>query len=312
MPPKVQIYISDNFSHFFLPFLLYRNILYNIFQQHLTTNIEYIYQVEDIDNNENTILIMTIYCLHKIKNNDLFSNIIKTKNFIINTEFYKNMNTNEIIEYIDENKYDFYILEYNVLNYDYFKEKYKNINFFFAPLIYDIFLETYYKNQIENKYIEWNEKDIDVLFVGSMNDRRRTVLDKIAEKYNVNIVEQFTGEYENKIICEKFERSKIILNILYYEENSIFDYYRNSLLISNKLLLVSEKPKNMNEELEHYFEGINDVLFLCDYDDFYNTIDNILTNYNSFQINAIKDKQYNWFKSKTDMNYFVDFIKTNL
>lgn len=115
----------------------------------------------------------------------------------------------------------------------------------------------------------------------------------------------------NKIICERIERSKIILNILYYEENSIFDYYRNSLLISNKILLVSEKPKNINNELEYYFEGIDDELFVCEYDDFFNKVDMILTNYNQFQINEIKNKQYNWFKSKKDMNYFVDFIKTN-
>lgn len=188
---KVQIYISDNFCNFYFPFVLYRNIIYNIFKENLTTNIEYVYNIEDIDNTENTIIIMNIYCLHYINKNNLFPNINKTKKLVINTEFYKNHYTNEIIEIIDMNECDFYILEYNVLNYDFFKDKYKNVNIFFAPLIYDPSLETYYKNQIENKYIEWNEKDIDVLFVGSVNDRRRTVLDKIAQKYNVNIIENF-------------------------------------------------------------------------------------------------------------------------
>ena len=311
MKYKVQIYISDNFSKFFLPFLLYRNILYEIFQNYLTADIEYIYNVENIDNNENTILIMTMHCLHNIKNNNLFPNICKARNLIINTEFYKNMNTNEIVNFLDINKSNFHILEYNVLNYHYFKENYKNINIYYAPLIYHSFLENYYKNQIENKYIEWNEKNIDVLFVGSVNDRRQNILDKIAQKYKVDIIQGFSGENENKIICEKLERSKIVLNILFYDENSIFDYYRNSFLISNKVLLVSEKPKNINYELEYYFEGIHDILFMCEYNDFYKTVDNILTNYNALQIKEIKNKQYNWFKSRNDMDYFVDFIKNN-
>jgi len=311
MSYKVQIYISDNFSKYYLPFLLYRNIIFIVFQAFLTTKIEYIYKVEDIDNDANTILITTIYCLHNIKKKNLFSNIIKTKILVINTEFYKNLNTNELIEFIDSNQYDIYLLEYNVLNYEYFKVKYENIKIFFAPLIYHSFLEIYYKYQIKNRYIEWNKKDIDVLFLGSVNDRRKTVLEKIAKKYKVKIIQKFSGEKENKIICENIERSKIVLNILFYEENSIFDYYRNSLLISNKILLVSEKPKNINNELEYYFEGIDDILFMCEYDDFYNTVDNILTNYNPLQINEIKNKQYNWFKSKSDMDYFVEFIKTN-
>jgi hypothetical protein len=312
MTYKVQIYISDQFSKFFLPFLLYRNILYEIFQAFLTTDIEYIYNIENIDNNENTILITTIYCLHNIKNNNLFSNIINTKALIINTEFYKNLNTNEIVKYVDLNKCDFHILEYNVLNYQYFKENYKNINIYYAPLIYHSFLEIYYKNQIANNYIEWNQKDIDVLFVGNVNDRRQKVLDKIAQKYKVHIIQGSSGENENRIICENLERSKIVLNILYYEENSIFDYYRNSFLISNKMILVSEKPKNINYELEYYLEGINDILFMCEYDDFYNTVDNILTNYNQLQIDEMKNNQYNWFKSKNDMDYFVDFINKNI
>jgi len=311
MSYKVQIYISDNFSKYYLPFLLYRNIIFIVFQAFLTTKIEYIYKVEDIDNDANTILITTIYCLHNIKKKNLFSNIIKTKILVINTEFYKNLNTNELIEFIDSNQYDIYLLEYNVLNYEYFKVKYEYIKIFFAPLIYHSFLEIYYKYQIKNRYIEWNKKDIDVLFLGSVNDRRKTVLEKIAKKYKVKIIQKFSGEKENKIICENIERSKIVLNILFYEENSIFDYYRNSLLISNKILLVSEKPKNINNELEYYFEGIDDILFMCEYDDFYNTVDNILTNYNPLQINEIKNKQYNWFKSKSDMDYFVEFIKTN-
>ena len=311
MKYKVQIYISNNFSECYLPFMLYRNILYVIFQAYLTTDIEYIYNVENIDNNENTILIMTIYCLHNIKNNNSLLNINKTKNLLINTESYKILNTNELISFIDTNEYDFYILEYNVLNYHHFREYYKNIKLYFAPLIYHSFLEIYYKNQIQNNYIEWNEKDIDVLFIGSINDRRTIILNEISQKYNVKIIKDFIGEKENTIICEHIERSKIVLNVLYYEDNSIFDYYRNSFLISNKVLLVSEKPKHIDYELEYYFEGIHDILFMCEYNDFYKTVDNILTNYNALQINEIKNKQYNWFKSRNDMDYFVDFIKNN-
>jgi hypothetical protein len=311
--PKVQIYVSNNFSKFFMPFFLYRQILFFICQKYITTNIEYIYNIEHFDNNEDTILIMNIYCLNYTVDYDIFKVIENSigKVLLINTEFYEHHNVNNIMNWINTNNYNFYVLEYNIINYNFFKENYPNINLHFAPLIYHSYLEIYYSDQIEKKFIKWNHKDIDVLFVGRKNERRMKILDKISKKYKVHIISDYTGENENKNICSYYERSKIVINILYEDKNSIFDYYRNTLLISNKILTVSEKPKNIDYQLENYLDGMEDVLFVCEYDKFYNTVDDILTKYNKEKINKIKNKQYEWFKSKNDMDYFVSFFRKN-
>lgn len=309
--PKIQIYISNNFSKYYMPFLLYRQSLYCIFQRFLTNNIEYIYDIDHFDNNKDTILIMNMYCLNYTTEKDIFSIIQNTSSnvILINTEFYQHHNIDNIMKWINDNNLKFFVLEYNIINYNYFKQNYINLNIFFAPLIYHSHLEYYYKQQIEEKFIKWNEKDIDVLFIGRLNERRSNVLDQLRKKYNIHIISGFTGELENKSICGFYERSKIVINILYQDDNSIFDYYRNTFIISNKVLLVSESPKNINYDIEHYLTGMNENLFLCEYNNFVSTIDNILTNYNEDQINEIKEKQYRWFKEKETMDYFINFIK---
>ena len=70
-------------------------------------------------------------------------------------------------------------------------------------------------------------------------------------------------------------------------------------------------PKNIDFKIENYLTDIENNLFICEYDNFYYTVDNILTNYNEEQINEIRVKQYNWFKSKLTMDYFIKFIKEN-
>jgi hypothetical protein len=307
---KVQIYISNIFSKYYLPFLLYRNILFFISQKYLTTNIEYIYNIEDFDNNKDTILIMNVYCLtYTIEHNVL--EIIKNSNatiLLINTEYYKHHSVSNLLNIINENKLNFYFMEYNIINYNFIKENYPNVNLYFSPLLYHSYLEIYYKDQIDNKFISWNNKDIDVLFVGRKNERRMKILDEISKKYKVHIISDYTGDNENKNICSHYERSKIVINILYEDENSIFDYYRNTFLISNKILVVSEKPKNINFEIENYLNGYEHILFVAEYDNFYNIVDNILKNYNENKINKIKEKQYKWFKSVNDMDNYKNFF----
>jgi hypothetical protein len=115
-------------------------------------------------------------------------------------------------------------------------------------------------------------------------------------------------QLDSKIINTLDEEGGIVINILYEDENSIFDYYRNTFLISNKILVVSEKPKNINFEIENHLNGYEHILFVSEYDNFYNIVDNILKNYNENKINEIKEKQYNWFKSVYDMDNYKNFI----
>jgi hypothetical protein len=312
--PKVQIYISNNFSKYYLPFFVYRQILYLICEKYISNNIQFIYNIESFDNTKDTVLIMNLYCLHYTLDYDIYT-VVKNsigKVLLINTEFYLHHNVNNILNWINENNLkQCYFLEYNIINYNHIKQNFLNVNLEFAPLIYHTYLEIYYKNEINNNFIKWNNKDIDILFIGRLNDRRMNILDKLKTKYNVHILSGYTGKNENNHMCNLYERSKVVLNILFEDQNSIFDYYRNSLLISNKILTVSEKPKNIDYNIENYLQDIDNNLIQCNYDDFYNTVDNILSNYNENDINNIKEKTYNWFKSRNDMDYFKNFFIRN-
>jgi len=79
-------------------------------------------------------------------------------------------------------------------------------------------------------------EDIDVLFVGSLNERRIAVLKQLAER-GINVEARFNvyGADRDAFVA----RSKIILNIHYYESR-VFEIVRVSYLLANKKCVVSE------------------------------------------------------------------------
>ena len=79
-------------------------------------------------------------------------------------------------------------------------------------------------------------KDIDVLFYGSVGGRRKVVLDGLAEK-GVNLKSVF-GVY-GPTRDELISRSKIIINIHHYE-SKIFEVVRVFYLMTNAKAVVSE------------------------------------------------------------------------
>jgi hypothetical protein len=300
---KLQIYISDLFSKHYLPFMLYRNCICNILKNNnILENIDFIYDINHIDNNENNIILMNFYCILYTVNYDVYEILKnnKSKVILINTEFYQYFNIQKYINNIYNDKLDYYIFEYNIINYRYFNEKYPNLKLYFIPQIYNNYLETYYLNQIENiEQINKNEnniKDIDIFFYGKMNDRRSNILDILKQKYNIVIISYRSDEIVNKEICNVIKRSKIVLNILHDDYNSIFDYYRNSFLVSNKVLLISEKPQNIDTNLEIYLRDIDSNLIIPEYNKMIETVEYYLNNYNEEFINNLIDKQYKWFK----------------
>ena len=202
------------------------------------------------------------------------------------------------MEKINQNKLNWYILEYNIINYNHFKVTYPNVLMYFLPLIYNEYLETYYKSNI-TKFLSWNEKTIDVLFFGSLNDRRLEVLKKISNKYNIKIIQGLVGEKENTYICNMIENAKIIVNVAVNENNLVFDYYRNSFLLANKVLLISEKPKYLDTTIQKSLRDMENNFIFANSDNFDEVVDNYLTNYNASQIEDILNKQYNYFKTYT-------------
>lgn len=92
-------------------------------------------------------------------------------------------------------------------------------------------------------------QDIDVLFYGSLNDRRKKCLDSIIS-YGLNVMHLY-GVYGAER-DEYIQKSKLVLN-LHYFESQIFEAARVSYLLANKVAVVSEKVDN-HSDLD-IFEG---------------------------------------------------------
>lgn len=145
------------------------------------------------------------------------------------------------------------IWEYDINNLQFLKnEGFENVKH--MPLKYCHSLK-----RVNNEKI----KDIDVLFYGEINKRRRTIIDRISQKYKVEIVPYGTF---NDALYDYVDRSRIVLNLHYYggaiqEQVRIFD-----LIINNKCV-VSEPSKT------NYF---GDLIVECETFDMIDTIDHLI------------------------------------
>lgn len=90
------------------------------------------------------------------------------------------------------------------------------------------------------------DRDIDVLFYGSRNERRVDILSELQSKCKLHIAFGVYGEELDKLIA----RSKIVLNMHYYNEG-IHETFRTSYLMSNKRCIVSENGKDSDLESKY-------------------------------------------------------------
>lgn len=106
----------------------------------------------------------------------------------------------------------------------------------------------------KNQILDNNKnKDIDVLFYGSLNDRRIKILEELKNKeVKLKVLTDSYDLERNQYI----ERSKIILNIN-WNERTILAEHRISFLLNNKCFVVSELPQS---EIPDYY---NQSLVFC-------------------------------------------------
>lgn len=94
-------------------------------------------------------------------------------------------------------------------------------------------------------------RDIDVLFVGSLNERRKTILERLqSEGVSVHWLFNVYGEERDQIIA----RAKLLLNF-HQHETQIFEIIRVSYLLANRCCVVSETGCNRDAE-QHFSEGV--------------------------------------------------------
>ena len=168
-----------------------------------------------------------------------------------------------------------YIYDYNSYNLKYYSDLIK-------PKIH-----------IFNPPIDMNNS-IDILFYGTLNERRIKILTELKKKFNVTIITNIFGEKLNDMI----KRSHIILNISYYN-NSLLETTRLNECIQYNCTIISETPQlNMDDTYKENVIFINPII--SDYSEINFNIEKILK-----QKNIIKDinNKFNTLMNSTIINY---------
>ena len=167
------------------------------------------------------------------------------------------------------------IWDYSLINYQNLtKQGFKKIEY--VPIQY---MSTVKKI----KHHCFEKKDIDIFFYGSFNDRRLKILKQLEQK-GLNVV------YKNNIWDDErkdlIERSKIILNIHYFE-NSILETVRLSYLLSNNCFIISEVGKDPILDRWH-----QSYVVLSEYDQLVETCCRYIDNYDLIQSFQQKLEKY--------------------
>lgn len=103
-------------------------------------------------------------------------------------------------------------------------------------------------------YKIWKEnfnKDIDILFYGTLNKHRELLLYHLKKKYNVCVLHNV---YDYKKLDNYILRSKILLNIHYYDECSLQEQARMIRWIGAPCRIISEKSI-------HNYLGIEEMTY---------------------------------------------------
>ncbi len=152
-----------------------------------------------------------------------------------------------------------FVLTNGVSVWDYSKE---NIRYLEANDIYAKYLPIGYHKDLEIiKSADENQKDIDILFYGSIGKRREKILNILSEKYKVKALFGVYGKERDDYIG----RAKIVLNIHHYSAQ-LLEMVRLSYLLNNKIFLISEEShRNPYSDLEIEFSPYSEIISRCDY-----------------------------------------------
>lgn len=286
------------------PYFYYISIhVYKLLKQHLFDKIFLINCTNHIFKQDN------IYILFSPPIINLSTGTFNAKTYIVYN--FEQFTSNKIWPetYIYFLKNALFVIDYSISNVIKFHDM--KINSYFLP--YTINLFTDFSNMSDmlnmsnpiNKMSNPIVKDIDILFIGSLNKKRKHWIDKLLKlPFNVKIA---TNIYFEKSI-ECFARSKILLNIHYYDGKTILEVVRICSALENNCIVLSEKSDD-----EYYNMLYEPLLEIVNINTMEQRIKDILENYNmELQKNEEKIKNNLTLTSSnnlTDISELVKFMK---
>ena len=291
----------------YIPFGLYIRSLCNIFTTNpyfasTKMNISFINNIEMLSPKTELLFMY----LNGVKTIDI-EIPITTKVIFIQGDYIINHNRDDfnfMYNYANiKNPSNTYILEYNPLNVRFYNNNFTNLKYGYIPLLYSNYLEQIYEPHRLN--IPLSQRPIDVLYLGSLNDRREKMIHIIRNKYNLVQVQFIT---DIKEYVELIEKSKLVINIFSKEDNKPFDYYRLAFLYSNKVMVINEQMEHIDPSIDEIPQIMSPVMINVEYPDLPNAIDKYLSKTEQ-EINCITERTYDIFK-QFDMNTrVVDFFQ---
>ena len=146
--------------------------------------------------------------------------------------------------------------DYSTANIAAMKKAYPEAQATHVPFAYAPVLDYSY---VRRDVFRVKRKDIDVLFFGSMNDRRAKVISQLTSMgLNVQAVFGVYGPELSVLI----HRSKLVLNMHYYD-SSVFEAVRVIPLLASRVAVVSEK--SVDDDDYKYLNQTSGIL-VTDYD----------------------------------------------
>lgn len=185
------------------------------------------------------------------------------------------------------------VLDYSQENIKYLKDNH-NIDAVFLPFGYTKNMEM---NSSENY-----SKDIDFVFLGCMNSKRTNKMKYIIDHYYNNQNKKVIGEnYWGDNLKQLYNKSKITLNLHYYNPKTILEVVRINILLANKVFVISEKSND--SWYDDKYKGL--ITFINESNDpnhYYKEYLKVLNNYDSKEV----ERRYEEFKTS---HKFSDYVK---
>jgi hypothetical protein len=252
---------------------------------HMITDVnELLFYIKHQKFKKNILVILSYSRMNQV----LFQRLVGSKYVIFQLEnLIENVN---IHKYLELFKHAMYIYDYNSYNLKYYDESIRPNVHIFSPLVY-------------------TKETIDILFYGTLNERRNKILNDLKQTYNITIVTKVFGEALNELI----KRSKIVLNISYYN-NSLLENTRIHECLQYNTIILSETAK-LNQPTTYDQHVIFIQPIQNDYTEITYHLDKELAKFNL--VKNIND-QFHQVMDTTILNYFNEqkykllFHKINL
>ncbi len=117
-----------------------------------------------------------------------------------------------------------------------------------------------------------SDKIYDIAFVGSLSSRRAKILTELRKSgYQVNVVKGWQKERDQEII-----KSKILLNIHYAEDYTIYEAIRCDRFLFSGMIVVTETSISQDSI------DINNLLIIEDYHNLVSKVKDVIKNYPSY------------------------------